>query len=106
MNIPYYPHSGRRKHYWRMRTGGHRDLLIEHRWSLTGGYCKKYIKGRSVMLSMVTKNDDYCVVCVCDENGFWALATAKARAHEAEQRRKAFRVLEGGNPDNERNVLR
>ena len=76
-----------------VRNDGLRELLIQHRWSLKGGYCEKSVRGRSIMQTMVSKNDDYCVVCVCDRDDFWADVTAKARAAEAEQRRGAFKVV-------------
>jgi hypothetical protein len=93
MTIPYYPHSGRRKHYWRLRAEGHRELLIKHRWHLKGAYCEKSVKGRRVMLTMVRRHPDYFVVCLCDKDDFWADVTAAARAAEAEKRRAEFRTV-------------
>jgi hypothetical protein len=95
MTIPYYPHSGRRKHYWKVRSDGMRDLLIKHHWRLKGGYCEKTINGRSVMQTIVKHGDDHCIVCLLDKDDFWADATARVRAAEAEQRRKAFKVVAG-----------
>ena len=50
------------------------------------------------MQTMIERGDGYCVVCLCDKDDFWSEATARARADEAEQRRKAF-VLVQSKPD-------
>jgi hypothetical protein len=70
--LPSYRHSGRRPHLWRLRIVGHRELLIEHRWSLKGGYGEKRIGGHSVMLTMVERHEDHCLVRLCHKDDYWA----------------------------------
>ena len=67
--------------------------MVQHRWSLKGGYCEKYMRDQTVMLMLIERHEDYFLVCLCDKNDFWASVTVRARAEEAEQRRKVFRVV-------------
>lgn len=54
------PDFGKRKpHYWKLRAAGTRDLFIKHGWGLCGGYARKSIRGREVMMTMATKGQEF-----------------------------------------------
>ena len=93
MPFPYFPHSGRRAHYWKLRIDGFRELVARHRWGFRGAYAEKSIRGRRVMQTIVKKTDDYYLCCFQLKDDFWSTSTADARKREAEQRRKLFRVV-------------
>jgi hypothetical protein len=93
MPYPYFPHSGRRAHYWKLRVEGFRELQIQHRWGFRGGYAEKSIRGRRVMQTIVKTTDDYYLCCFQLKDDFWSAVTADARKREAETRRESFRVV-------------
>lgn len=93
MPVPYFPHSGCRKHYWKLRSDGYRELMTKHLWGFRGAYAEKTIRGRSVMQTIVKKTDDYYLCCFQLKDDFWSVITADAREKEAEVRRGAFRVV-------------
>ena len=72
MSTPYLPHSGRKKHYWRIRNKGFRELLIKKGWHLMGGYASKVIQGRVVIQFLVEKTDDYFLCSFQLKSDFWA----------------------------------
>jgi hypothetical protein len=96
MPHPYFPHSGRRKHYWKLRSDGYRELMTDHRWGFRGAYAEKSIRGRSVMQTIVTKTDDCCLCCFQLKDDFWSTSTADARRKEAEEHRNSFRLVKSG----------
>lgn len=53
MPVPYFPHSGRRKHYWKLRSEDFRELMTKHRWGFRGAYAEKSIRGQRVMQTIV-----------------------------------------------------
>jgi hypothetical protein len=62
MSSPCHPHSGRKKHYWRLRKEGFRELLIKKGWHLKGTYAEKEIQGKTVIQFMVARTEDY-ILC-------------------------------------------
>ena len=85
--IQQYPHSGRRKHLWRLRNDGHRDLLIKHRWGLRGAYAEKTIRGKTYMMTMAAKLDDHVVCWLRLKDDFWAEITSEHQAARGDMRR-------------------
>ena len=96
MPIPYFPHSGRRAHYWKLRVDGFRELQTRHGWGFRGAYAEKTIRGQRVMQTIVTKTDDYYVCCFKLKDDFWSAITADARRRDAEAKRKSLRVVTDG----------
>lgn len=96
MPMPFYPHSGRRKHYWKVRNESFRELMRNHNWGFRGAYAEKTIRGKSVMQTIVKKTDEYYLCCFQLKDDFWSVITTDARKREAEEWRQAFRVVEGG----------
>ena len=96
MSHPYFPHSGRRKHYWKLRSEGFRELVTKNRWGFRGAYAEKSIRGRSVMQTIVKKTDEYYLCCFQLKDDFWSTITKNAREKEAEERRKSFWVVKAG----------
>ena len=97
--IPYFPHSGRRPHYWRIRKDGHRDFIISHGWGLCGAFCRKCIRHREVLLFRCTEDADYVLCKFIFKDDFWSNATKQARAKEAAEHRRGFRVVDTGEPE-------
>jgi hypothetical protein len=79
MTTPRHAHSGRRKHFWRLRIEGQRDLLIAHRWGLRGGYAEKTIRGKTYMMTMSATFADHVVCCFRLKDEFWAEAISRHR---------------------------
>ena len=96
MSTSYYSSSGRRPHLWRIRAEGHRELLIAKGWGLCGGYARKRIHGREVMVTTVEKNSDYDLCRFQLKDDFWTKATADARQREALERRSFFKIVQSG----------
>jgi len=93
MPIPYYPHSGRKNHYWKLRKDGLRDLLIKKRWGLRGAYAEKIIHGQTIKMIEVKETDEYLLYCFLRSDDFWANITKQAREQEAKKTRQAFHVV-------------
>jgi len=72
MSSPCHPHSGRKKHYWRLRKEGFRELLIKKGWHLRGGYAAKVIQGREVIQFTIQKTEDYVLCSFQLKSDFWA----------------------------------
>ena len=94
MPIPYYEHSGRKPHFWKLRRNGYRDLLQSKGWSFRGAYAEKTIAGRTVMLRNVENREDHFLCRLELKDDFWANITSDARQEEAEQRRAEFAVVQ------------
>ncbi len=93
MPIPYYEHSRRRPHTWKLRADGFRELFLSKGWSMRGGYSQKSIAGRQVMVLIIKKTPDYYVCQFGLKDDFWANITRDARQREAEERRSRFTVV-------------
>ncbi len=65
-------HSGRRKHYWKLRNPGLRELLLSKGWHMKGAYAEKFINGNAVMLKTVEEHPDYVLCSVQYKSDFWA----------------------------------
>ena len=106
MPIPYFPHSGRRKHYWKLRSEGYRELMMANGWGMRGAYAEKSIKGATIMQTIVRKEATYFLCCFQRKDDFWADSTRRAGGEPrrpARPRRAAGRPLrhlrhEGGAP--------
>ena len=72
MSCPHYPHSGRKKHYWRIRKEGFRELLIRKGWHLRGTYAEKKIQGRMIIQFIVANTEDYYLCSFQLKRDFWA----------------------------------
>ena len=93
MPIPYYEHSGRRPHLWRVRKDGFRKLLISKKWHLRGAYAEKTIHGRWIMQTIVEKHEDHLVCAFRPKDDWWAHITRGAREREAQELRNDFHVV-------------
>jgi hypothetical protein len=70
----------RARHVWRLRDEGLRDLLLEHRWGLRGGYASKSIRGTEYMLIPARSGRHAGRHAIWARSDFWrALPTAASR---------------------------
>ena len=95
MPIPYVRGSGRRPHTWCIRADGWRDFFLSKGWTMRGAYSEKHIRHRLVVVKILEEHDDYYLCRFQLKDDLWADATAAFREREAEQRRGAFRVVQG-----------
>jgi len=94
MGTPFLGTRKRRPHYWKLRAEGARELFIKHGWGLCGGYARKTIRGREVMMTVASKGKDFCLYCFEFKADRWADIAMAARCREARERRSSFRLVE------------
>lgn len=95
MDIPYLSGSGRRPHYWALRSDGFHELLDKNCWQLRGAHLEKTIHGNRVMLTVVEETPQHVLCCLLLREDYWAGLTAQLREKHAKSRRSSFRIIPG-----------
>ena len=93
MEIPYLSGTGRRPHYWALRSDGFHELLNKNCWHLRGAHLEKTIQGSRVMLTVVEETPQHILCCLLPREDYWAGLTAQLREKHAKSRRNSFRIV-------------
>ncbi|MEW6710302.1 MAG: hypothetical protein AB1403_10810 [Candidatus Riflebacteria bacterium] len=63
--------TNRRRHLWKIRRQGFRELLLKKKWLMRGGYAEKKIGGHYYMSTIVKQFSQFYLVLFERKDEFW-----------------------------------
>lgn len=77
------PHSHLKPHFWKLRAGGFRELMLAHHWRPRGAYCSKLVCRHDYMLTVVEKTDAWFLCKIQRKSDYWADVERECLARRA-----------------------